>query len=158
MTVQKLLLDYLSQVEHMVTKEVENSSDELFEKSLGGATRPATNYMTEAGFFCSYAARYIKDPINTELIKAGPQPDKTEAGTKRKSNILLLKGFKDLRRAIESMNDMELGQTITAPWGQEITKSHLVMHALGHANYHNGQLAITQLMEGDQNLYWIKQQ
>lgn len=158
MTVQKLLLDYLNQVEFMVTQDVENSSEEIFEKSLGGSTRPATNYMTEAGFFCSYAARYIKDPINTELLKAGPQPDRTEAGTKRKSNILLIKGFKDLRKAIESMSDEELGQTITAPWGQTITKSHLVMHALGHSAYHNGQLALTQLMEGDQNLYWIQQQ
>ncbi|MFM9873094.1 MAG: hypothetical protein ACKVQS_06470 [Fimbriimonadaceae bacterium] len=158
MSVQKLLLDYLTQVEYMVTQDVENSSDEIFEQNLGGSARPATNYMTEAGFFCSYTARYIKDPENTEFLKAGPQPDKTEAGTKRKSNIFLIKGFKDLRRAIESMTDEELSEPITAPWLQQITKSHLVMHALGHANYHLGQLAMTQLIQGDQNLYWIKQQ
>lgn len=154
MSMQKLLLDFLDEVEYLVQKDVAATSEELFTSVPGGKARPATNYMTEVGAFNAYTARYVKDPENTPHIGIGPQPETTQVDSKRKASIMVTKGFKDLRKTIESMTDEELNQTVLAQWNEPITKAHYILHALGHAMYHDGQLNLTHLISGDDTLHW----
>jgi|GEM_PF-3238368 len=154
MSVKQLLLDYLGEVEYLVQKDVEATSEELFEKTAGESCRPATNYMTEVGAFNAYTAKYVKDPEATGHIGVGPNPELTQVDSKRKAAIMVTKGFRDLRKTIESMTEEDLNQTVMAQWNEPITKAHYIMHALGHSMYHDGQLAFTQMLNGDKTLHW----
>ncbi len=156
MSVKQLLIDYLDEVEYLVQKDVGATSEEMFSSTVGDKCRPATNYMTEVGVFNSYTAKYVKDPETTDQIGVGPKPELTQVDSKRKAAILVTKGFKDLRRTIESMTEEQLGETVLAQWNEPITKAHYIMHALGHAMYHDGQLTLTQMMSGDDTLHWTQ--
>ncbi|MBA4292927.1 hypothetical protein C0431_08125 [bacterium] len=156
MSTRQLLLDFHAHVETSVLQDVENSSDQLFAESVGSQARPATNYMTEAGLFLSYAARYVANPDEVELLKMGPDPEKTQADSRRQSQIILKKGFRDIRKTIEALPEEQFSEMIMPMWKKEITKGHFLLYALAHALYHDGQLALTQLMSGDQEIHWIK--
>ncbi|ARU40895.1 hypothetical protein CCB80_06940 [Armatimonadetes bacterium Uphvl-Ar1] len=154
MSTKQALLDFLDEVEYMIIKDIEASSEEFLIKTVGTTDRPPVQFLAEVGIFNSFTARYIQSPETIDPLTIESNAELEAVDTKRKANILVKKGFNDLRKAITNLEEADLTKTVTAQWGVPITIAHYILHALGHSMYHDGQLCQNQLIAGDDKLHW----
>jgi hypothetical protein len=59
-----------------------------------------------------------------------------------------------LAATVSSMSPEALQETVTAPWGQQMTKYDLAQMAAINTMYHDGQLNYFQALHGDGEMHW----
>jgi len=57
--------------------------------------------------------------------------------------------------AIEAIEPGDWMTKIMAPWGMEVTKAHLCSWSALHMMYHDGQINLLQILNGDNVVHWM---
>lgn len=57
--------------------------------------------------------------------------------------------------AVGALTEEDLMTKITAPWGMEVTKAHLCAWSALHMMYHDGQMNLIQILNGDHEVHWM---
>jgi hypothetical protein len=156
MIAKTLLLIYLDEAEFFVERDFQTTPDDLFTQSIGGKARPAAQFMAEVGLFNSYVAAIIKDPTIPAPTPETEHAKLTKITTKDQAHKFVKRGFTSLRNAIQTLDEEALLKPVTAPWGEELALGAMILHAIGHTMYHDGQLNLVQLISGDDTFHWAE--
>ncbi len=57
--------------------------------------------------------------------------------------------------AIEGVDADDWSTKIMAPWGMEVTKAHMCAWSALHMAYHDGQINLIQILNGDHEVHWM---
>ena len=149
-----ILNTQIGEVAYLYGKDLAASSDDIMSSKTGSA-RCACEFTAEAAGFNMLAAKLITgqevEPMTEE------QRANMYAGfdTKDKAAAFFDQSIETLKGAVDSCSEEDLAKPVTAPWGDTMPAHKMVMTAVWHTMYHDGQLNLLQLQHGDDKVHWM---
>ena len=89
-----------------------------------------------------------------------PTPEERDAfaasvSSKAVAKSMLDASAADLCSAIEGLPAEDWMTKVMAPWGMEVTKANLCSWSALHMMYHDGQINLIQILNGDHEVHWM---
>jgi uncharacterized damage-inducible protein DinB len=84
-----------------------------------------------------------------DMAAPNPEADLAEARTNWSASVESVVG------AISSIDEADWMTMITTPWGAQMTKANAAMWVTTHAMYHDGQINLIQVANGDSDVHWM---
>ena len=140
---------------HLTTLDLEAVPDDKAVEANGGCSRSAVSVAAECAAFNHVCASLISGQPGKYQSFDDIQAFSKTCPNKAEAKAALQESVGVLKSAIESQTDDQLGEEISAPWGQPITRFSLGNVAAAHMWYHNGQIAYIQTLNNDSDNHWM---
>ena len=153
--VGSVLLGIVQETAYLCGRDIEASSDEIINCTQDGKCRNALSMMAEVIGF-----NYLVAKVLTGENASFPTPEERDAfaatiNSKEAAKAGLDASVANLSAAIEGISNDDWMTKIMAPWGMEISKAHMCAWAALHMSYHDGQINLLQILNGDHEVHWM---
>ena len=153
--VAEIFVAMVQETAHLFTKDLDATSEELLASSQDGKARSILAFTAEIVGFNHMVASVLKGEA-----AAMPSDEERAAFTASISNREAAKAAFEgsigaLTSAIRGVEEDDWMTTIMAPWGMEATKANLAGWGAIHTAYHDGQMNLIQLLNGDNAVHWM---
>ena len=88
------------------------------------------------------------------VVPAAARTERKPPHTREKGIRAVQEGGEALAAALTTAGD-RLGETVQAPWGEQLSLYQLSQVAANHILYHDGQLNYLQALKGDGDMHWF---
>ena len=153
--VADVLTGMIQETAHLYAKDIEATPDDVLAASQGGKARSILAFTAETIGF-----NYMIAGVLSGDTKPMPSAEEREAFTATiNSKAAALAGLEAsvgaLTAAIQGVHSDDWTTVVMAPWGMEATKSNICGWAALHTVYHDGQVNLIQVLNGDSAVHWM---
>lgn len=153
--VAELLIGLVQETAYLYGKDLAATPDDLCANCGEGKGRTILNFTAETIGFNHLIAALISGES-----KSFPTEDERNAlaadfDTKATAKVGLETSVAALTAAIQGVSGDDWMTKVTAPWGVEVTRAHLAGWAALHTMYHDGQMNLLQIQNGDTEVHWM---
>ena len=153
--VADVLTGMIQETARLYGKDLEATPDDVLAASQNGKTRSILAFTAETIGF-----NYMVAGVLSGDNKPMPSAEEREAFTASiNSKAAAIAGLESsvgaLTAAIQGVNSNDWMTVVMAPWGMETTKSNICGWAALHTMYHDGQINIVQVLNGDTEVHWM---
>lgn len=149
-----ILQTQIGEVSYLFGKDLAASPDELM-ASKNGLARTPNEFTAETAGFNMLTAKLITGQAVEPMTEEQRVNMYAGFDTKDKAVEFFNKSVETLQGAVASCSDEDLSKPVTAPWGDTMPAHKMVMTAVWHTMYHDGQLCLLQLQNGDDKVHWM---
>jgi hypothetical protein len=153
--VAEVLVGLVNETAYLYGKDLDATPDDLCSGCDAEKGRSILAFTAETiGFNFLIASHIAGTP------KSFPSEDEraeiaAKFGSKAAAKAGLEESVNALTAAIQSVEASDWMTKVTAPWGAEVTKAHLASWAALHTMYHDGQMNLIQVQNGDTEVHWM---
>lgn len=140
---------------YLFLKDFDATPDEVMTGKTNEVGRSPLDQTVELVGFCQMVVKVLageKVEMGHEAVRAALHE---QFGTREAARAGFEAGIQAICEAVASYTEEDWGTTITAPWGMDITKAHLVGWVGLHTMYHDGQINFIQTLHGDCEMHWM---
>ena len=121
-----------------------------------GCARNALTFTAECAGFNSWIADALGGTIAPMPSQETRDRFYASMDSREKVTTALQNSCDRIIAALQSLDDADLDEPTTAPWGASMTKFKLATMAYVHMIYHNGQVNYIQTLYGDPDNHWAE--
>ena len=149
--VATILTTAVQESAHLLGKDLDATSAEVCTQTLNDKCRTVHSMVIELTGFNHAVVRLLNGETITYADMAAPNPDAdlAEARTNWAASV------DAVVEKISSISEDDWMTMISAPWGAQLTKANAAMWVVTHAMYHDGQINLIQVANGDTNVHWM---
>jgi hypothetical protein len=153
--VASLLSGIVQEAAYLCTRDLEASSDEISSCTQDGKCRSMLAMAAELSMFNNLIASVLRGEGGS--FPTPEERDALAAQLVTKAEVIgaMQESVGAVVSAIESIEENDWMTKITAPWGMEVTKAHLASWSALHMMYHDGQINLVQILNGDHEVHWM---
>ncbi|MBS1700306.1 MAG: DinB family protein [Armatimonadetes bacterium] len=153
--VASVLTGIVQECGYLYGRDIEASTDDICTCTQEGKSRSVLAMTAEVIGFNHLVASLLRGES-----KGFPTPEERDAfaasiSSKDIAKAKLDASVADVCSAIEGVSMDDWMTKITAPWGMEVTKAHLCSWSALHMSYHDGQVNLVQILNGDHEVHWM---
>ena len=153
--VAEVLTGLIQESANLYCKDLEATPDEVLAASQDGKARSILAFTAETIGF-----NYMIASVLTGENKPMPTAEERESfSASINSKAAAIGGLQAsvgaLTAAIEMVDGGDWLTVVMAPWGMEATKANLCGWAAMHTTYHDGQVNLVQVLNGDTDVHWM---
>lgn len=153
--VASVLTGLVQETAYLCGRDIDASSEEMCNCTQDGKCRSVLAMTAEVIGFNHLVASLLRGET-----RGFPTPEERDAfaakfTTKEAAKAGLETSVGDVCSAIEGVEASDWMTKITAPWGVEVTKAHLCSWSALHMMYHDGQINLIQILNGDHEVHWM---
>ncbi len=136
---------------YLINKDLDASSGELCCQELNGKCRTITSMINElTGFNLAFAKMLSGESVSFESMRE-MNPNAELAAARGNWNT----SVQNVLAVVNSIAEDDWMTEVTAPWGAKLTKANAAMWVATHAMYHDGQINLIQVANGDTDVHWM---
>ncbi|OWU65709.1 MAG: hypothetical protein CBB60_003315 [Armatimonadetes bacterium Cent15-Ar3] len=149
--VATILTTAVQESAYLLNKDLDASSEELCAQSLNDKCRSILSMVIELTGFNLAVSKLLK---GESVSYADMKAPNAEAGlTEARANLAA--SVATVCETIATISEDDWMTQVTAPWGAQITKAHAALWVSIHAMYHDGQINLIQVANGDTDVHWM---
>ena len=149
--VATILTSAIQESAYLLNKDLDASSEELCAQSLNDKCRSIHSMVIELTGFNLAVSRLLQGESISYADMKAPNP---EAGLSE-ARANLAASVATVCETIASISEDDWMTQVTAPWGAQMTKAHAGIWVALHAMYHDGQINLIQVANGDTDVHWM---
>lgn len=138
----------------MYCKDLAAIPEQAYATCPGGVCRTPQDITAEVAGFCFMVADRLNGKDHPMPDDAKRQAWTASLDTREKGIRAVQEGGEALAAALTTAGD-RLGETVQAPWGEQLSLYQLSQVAANHILYHDGQLNYLQALKGDGDMHWF---
>ena len=150
-TVATILTSAVQESAYLLKKDLDASTEELCAHSLNDKCRTVLALIIEMTGFNLSISRMLKGETLTYADMQAPSPNAELA----EARVNLSASFETVCETIATINEDDWMTQVTTPWGAQMTKAHAALWVSNHTMYHDGQINLIQVANGDTEVNWM---
>lgn len=153
--VASVLTGIVQETAYLCSRDIEASSDEMCNCTQEGKCRSMLAMTAELIGFNHLVAGILRGE-NPSFPTPEERDEMAKTITTKESAVVGLNASVGV--VCEAIAGIEAGDWLTkimAPWGMEVTKAHIASWAALHMMYHDGQINLLQILNGDHEVHWM---
>lgn len=148
------VIGWLNGVTAMYLKDIDAIPDEILLTSPGGCARPANELTADVIMLLKWTTGALKG-TPTESYQDAAKALAATLTTKAAIADAMNQAKDELAAAIGQASDETMNSMVTPPWQMEAPMFIIVLIAVNHIWYHDGQLNYIQCLNGDGDVHWM---
>lgn len=146
-----ILTNAIGESTFLINKDLDASPSELCGQELNGKCRPIVAMINElAAFNLAFSKMIAGETITFEEMRGlNTNEELPEARAKWNASV------QTIMETVGSIAEDDWMTEVTAPWGAKLTKANAAMWVAAHAMYHDGQINLIQVANGDTDVHWM---
>ena len=148
------LLAFMDQTLHLYKVDLPHIPADKFSGSPMGVARSPQDFTAECIGYNKFAASTMRGETYPQRSPEDRAAFIASLDTPEKALSALEASVDALKSAVNGLDEKGLCETVTAPWGAQMSKYRMALSATSHMFYHEGQVTYIQALYGDNENHW----